>query len=319
LVRRSLLGFISLNIVVTILVTSGVILVNERLRAPGPTPERGLLQVVVTATPDPNVTPPVVYIVVTATQPGAPGEVAILPTPTGGQAPGATLDTALLPAAPGAIDAPTFTPTDPSGCPTHTLAQGEILGTLAVRYSVSVEEIRAANGLTPRDDTRLQIGQVLIIPVGGCGLASRTPTPSPSPTAAITNTPPASATPAPVVARPRLEIVQVIAAGDITEERIVIRNASTGLIEIGGWTLSDARGNVFTFPDAAMFAGREVILYTRADVNTPLALYWGLPSAIWNDPTQTITIRDGGGNVLLTVTLAALRATQSAPVPTPTP
>jgi LysM repeat protein len=44
----------------------------------------------------------------------------------------------------------------------HTLAKGETLGSVAGKYHVSVQELRAANQI--RDDRKLAVGQVLIIP-----------------------------------------------------------------------------------------------------------------------------------------------------------
>ncbi|MCC7209491.1 MAG: lamin tail domain-containing protein [Anaerolineae bacterium] len=316
--RRSLLGFLFLNIVVTILVTSAVILISDARRPNEPTPARGLLQVVVTATTDPDATLPVVYVVVTATPPGTRAAASILPTPTGGAGTVASagLDTTLLPQGVGTIEAPTFTPTDPSGCPTHSLVEGEFLGAIATRYGVTVDQIREANELTPDDDTRLQIGDVLIIPVEGCGLATRTPTPTPSPTVRITDTPLPTSTPlAALASGAQLEIVDVVSAGDITEEQIVIRNNSDAVVEIGGWTLSDANGNTYTFPDYQMFGGRSVLLYTREGENTPRALYWGLERAIWGDARQTITLRDRDGEMVLSIPISAVGAN----VPTPTP
>jgi LysM repeat protein len=315
LARRSLLGFLFLNIVVTILVTSAVILISDARRPNEPTPARGLLQVVVTATPDPNETPPVVYVVVTATPPGTRAAASILPTPTGAAVQAAGLDTTLLPQGVGTIEAPTFTPTDASGCPTHALVEGEFLGAIATQYGVTVQQIREANELAPEDDTRLQIGDVLIIPVEGCGLSTRTPTPTLSPTVRITDTPPPSSTPVAAQAGAQLEVVDVVSAGDITEEQIVIRNNSDGLVEIGGWTLEDGDGNTYTFPDYQMFGGRSVLLYTREGDNTPRALYWGLEQAIWGDPRQTITLRDRGGETVLSIPISAVGAS----VPTPTP
>lgn len=313
--RRSLLGFLFLNIVVTILVTSAVILISDARRPNEPTPARGLLQVVVTATPDPNETPPAVYVVVTATPPGTRAVGSILPTATGSLVSGVGLDSTLLPQGVGTIEAPTFTATDPSGCPTHALVEGEFLGAIATQYGVTVAQIREANELTPADDTRLQIGDVLIIPVEGCGLSTRTPTPTPSPTVHISDTPPPSSTPVAAQEGAQLEVVDVVSAGDITEEQIVIRNNSDGLVEIGGWTLEDADGNTYTFPDYQMFGGRSVLLYTREGVNTPRALYWGLEQPIWDSPRQTITLRDRDGETVLSIPISAVGAN----VPTPTP
>ncbi len=311
--RRSLIGFIFLNVVVTILVTSGIILISESRRSSAPTPPKGLLQVVITNTPDPNQTPTIIYIVVTATPQSAASGVAILPTPEDtavgatGATPGgavATFDPSMLPPSIGTIQAPTFTPTDQSGCPTYTIKKNDIVGTIAAAYGVSVNDIMRANNLSNRDLTRLQIGQVLIIPVNGCGLTTETPTPTETPTEEISPTPPPTSTTAPVVSNAKIEVSAITSPGDITAEGITIRNVSGGQIAIGGWKLKDNHGNTFTFPDYSMYEDRYVIIYTREGTTGPLALYWGLPSAIWGFPDQTITLIDASGNVQATYAAA---------------
>lgn len=310
--RRALLGFIGLNILVTFLVTSAIILVSEARRAPAPTPPGNLLRVVITATLDPLQTPQVRYIVVTATPPGQPTGIVILPTPGPGTTV-ATLDPALLPPEIGTPLVPSATAE--GGCPTYALQQGDTLGKIAAAYSVSLADLRRANSLKESDDTKLQIGQVLIIPVAGCAFSTDTPEPSITPTFTDTPTPPPSSTPRPTAAEALIEISQVISPGDITAEGTEIRNVSGGTVEIGGWTLRDRSGNVYTFPNYQLYEGRRVIVYTRQGNDTALALFWGLPQAIWGDAEQRITLSDSDGKIQLTFTLADQRQN---PVPTPT-
>ena len=86
----------------------------------------------------------------------------------------------------------TVTPT-PTALPTpawltYTIRAGDTIGAIANRFGISQEELRRANDLTPQDVTRLQIGDVIVLP----GLLQATPTPAPTPV--VTETP--SATPA---------------------------------------------------------------------------------------------------------------------------
>lgn len=73
----------------------------------------------------------------------------------------------------------------------YTVQSGDTLLAIAIRFDVSVDDIMAANGLT--DPGRLQIGQELVIPVGGQAVAAAA-----TPTAAAT----AAGTPAPTGAAP---------------------------------------------------------------------------------------------------------------------
>ncbi len=115
------------------------------------------------------------------------GQEIVIPVPT------ATTD----PAEPTAPTTPTEPPTaTPSPSPTpeplvHVVERGDLLGRLAQRYGVSVDELAAANGIDPEDV--LSIGQKLVIPgqVVPAEEISPAATPTSSPTAA---TPPATAT-----------------------------------------------------------------------------------------------------------------------------
>ncbi len=105
-----------------------------------------------------------------------------------------------------------LSPTTPVATPTpviYTVQEGDTLGAIAIQFGVTVEALQAANGID--DPTKLQVGQELIIPVGGpvevaevgstpsgAGAATATPTPSPVSTPAATPTPAPTPTPAQV-------------------------------------------------------------------------------------------------------------------------
>lgn len=86
---------------------------------------------------------------------------------------------------------PGATPTPES----YIVEEGDTLGAIAAQFGVSVEAIQAANGID--DPTKLQVGQELIIPVGGVPLSAGASTATPSLAAATPATPVAAATSAP--------------------------------------------------------------------------------------------------------------------------
>lgn len=308
--RRSLPIFLLLNVLTTMAV---VYLFNQFLtrNTVEPTPISKPLLVIVTATPDPNQPPPVTVVVVTATGAagGAPSTNAVAAANTPGVP---TLDPALLPpnletapALPTEVTAEEPTPTDPSGCPTYVVKQGDVPSTIARRYSVTTADLLKANNLTEETARRVQIGQVLIIPLNGCGLGP-TAEPSNTPTRVVLPTRPPTATLAPTASSTKLEIVAIVGAGDITSEGIEIINKSGDVINIEGWTLSDGAGNTFTFPNYQMFNGRRVIVYTRAGTNTPFALFWGLGSPVWANASGRVIIADAGGGTQLDLPVASV-------------
>lgn len=79
-------------------------------------------------------------------------------------------------------------PVQGGGGRTYTIQEGDTLSAVAEQFEVTVEEIMEANGI--EDPTRLEVGQVLVIP----GVASTGPFPTPAP-AEETPTVPSGETP----------------------------------------------------------------------------------------------------------------------------
>ena len=80
----------------------------------------------------------------------------------------------------GVVQAPVATPApaaEPAQATTHTVAAGENLFRIALRYGVPTGLLMTVNGIT--DPTTLSIGQVLVIPAGGTTAVQPTPAPAP--------------------------------------------------------------------------------------------------------------------------------------------
>jgi LysM repeat protein len=341
--RSSLLGFIVLNVVVTFATVFAAIgFLNRFSPQPTPRPVAPPIVMVVTSTPDPKGTQ-VEFIVVTAT-PGpnsglagangtaetansgnTDGVASTLPNPTtdsgGSTNPVAstavalnlpTLDPALLPPsigtgpnADGTASADGSGSGSGSSCQEYTIKKGDLAGNIAQTFGVSLDDLMNANQLTEADLSRLQIGQKLIVPINGCGLATEEPTPTITPTRFDLPTLPPTSTIAPTAATSQIEVVQVITPGDITGEGVELRNISGGVIQMKDWVLADATGLKFTFPDYRMFPGGRVTVYTRAGTNTPIVLYWGQSRAVWSGANQAIKITDAQGEVQASYSLTS--------------
>jgi hypothetical protein len=281
--------------------------------------ERVTIPVLITATPDPNVTPQV--IIVTATP--LPGSIGVLPTGILDEAQGG----ATQPAAP-TID-PEILSADsvlqatvsalPENCILHTLAEGEFPSLVAETYGANLFDLLEINGLDEDTSRFLDIGDVLIVPLEGCPLtpaqvvsvtggedeAEATAEVTAEATAEATDelTPVATITLPPTAVNARVEIVRVISAGDITAEGVEIRNTG-GVVDLQGWTLADSEGNTFTFPEQRLFTNGLVTVFTRRGTNTPISLYWGRSQAVWGEPGDAITLTDDDGDVQATLRLS---------------
>jgi hypothetical protein len=325
---RGLLLFVLLNILVTMGVAFALITYFDSREQGTAVVEYRTVVVVYTATRDPNATEEV--RIITATP--RPGEVASIPT--------GILDDATAEVTPTLAAANTLPPEIeadsslagtlsvlPEGCITHVLADGENPSILAEQYETTIEEILAANGLTEEDAGFLQIGQVLVIPLETCPLefvpiatedtsadaealggateeasaldateelaATETPADTATPTVTATITLPPTAVDA------QVQIVEVIAPGDITSEAVVMRNNGRN-VNLTGWTVSDAGGNTYTFPERNLFSNGEITLYTGSGSSTPAITYWGLDQAVWGEPGEVVTLSDANGVVQAT-------------------
>jgi LysM repeat protein len=288
--------------IVTVVVGFVLLTVYNQI-APPPTPPRvPPLQVFITTTPDPNITPAVTVIVVTAT-PGAStliplsaGTGTINPAIVGTIGTIETLDPTFLPTLPPQnTNEPGATATDPSGCPTYTVKKGDTPGGIATNNGVSLASLYKANGFTR--DPILQIGQVLVIPLNGCGLLTDTPTPLP--TKDFTPTPIPTSTAIPTTSKTVIQIQGALKPGDLAEEGINLTNVSEGVVEMTGWTLSNGTADVFKFPTFRLFPNGKVLINTRAGQNSPIVLYAGKTTAQWASG-QTVNLIDTNGVIQAT-------------------
>jgi LysM repeat protein len=336
---RALLLFILVNVLVTTGVAFAIISVFGSRDQASAVVQYATVQVIITATRDPDATLPVIIITPTP----RPGSVD-LPDDIVGE--GSTdeaapegdeesaersleqgTDEAGAPLA--VADEGTGTAL-PENCIPHTLEEGEFPSLLAEEYEVPVNSILIANGLNEETAAFLQIGQVLIIPLEGCSIQLPTPAPETEEAAAgteesaiatdatldptaealsLTETATNAATPTPSItptitlpptaAGAAMQIVEVIAPGDVTAEAVVLRNNGR-LVNLAGWTVTDVDGNTYTFDTLNVFENGEITLYTGSGEDTVIVKYWGEDTGVWGEPGDVVTLTDANGAVQAT-------------------
>jgi LysM repeat protein len=224
------------------------------------------------------------------THPAGPGRVtAPLPTSTGQAVAAAT-----LPVAPPADTEPAPGGGEPEPTPTiYEVQAGDTLGTIAQRFDVSVADIMAANGLT--DPNNIPVGLKLIIPIGGFAPPTEPPaTPGPAPTDAV-EPPRATATRDPNVPLPRLTVREVLGAGRLTDEVLVLVNEG-GPVDLAGWSVRDETGRLFVFPALMLFQDGSVNVHTTAGSDTVTDLFWGQGEPVWASG-KVVLLSDANGNL----------------------
>ncbi|MEW6716877.1 MAG: LysM peptidoglycan-binding domain-containing protein [Chloroflexota bacterium] len=180
----------------------------------------------------------------------------------------------------------TSTPIPPTPEPTESLIvyqvnSGDTLGSIALEFGVSVEELMTLNGLT--DPHTLSAGQVLFVPVHEEGTASAEVHPT---------------TEYPLVPQPlEVEIVAVVGVGDLDMERVLIKRvAGAGELSLENWRLQDENGNVYIFPRLILYKDGAVTVYSKSGVDTVVELYWGRDEPVWQSG-ELVTLSDGQMNL----------------------
>lgn len=248
-----------------------------------------------------------------ATPAGQPATVAVAESPPATTGPAGESAEAEIP--------PESTPVQSA---TYVVEPGDTLSLIAEKFSVSLSDLMIANGLTNKDF--IQIGQELVIPLGGVATATPTFTPAlaptetplpfepptplptgaavpPEPAATVgpsaTPTVPPTATPTPIptstpppVDEIKVVITEVISPGDLLRETLVILNQGAGT-SLRDWQLEGSSLGVFVFPDIFLFSGGSIRVHTAAGENTPTDLYLNQGEPAW-PPGTTIILTDAG-------------------------
>lgn len=320
--RRGLIIFIVLNVLISLGVAFGVIsLWNAQNPSAGAPVQVITVEVRLTNPPAPTFTP----WIITATPSGSIGA---LPTgvldasPAGPTTPLPTVDATLISGALGSSTTLQGTATAlPENCILHVIASGDTPFGVASQYGADFFAVMEVNGLTDETATALQIGDVLIVPLEGCpltaadvaaaagGEATEEATAEATPEATAEGTVEALPTARPTLTLPptaanaQVEIVEVIGAGDVTSEGVVIRNQGN-TINVNGWTLSDDAGTTYTFAERVLFSNAQITLFSRVGQDTAIALFWNRSAPLFK-PGAVLTLRDRNGAVQSTFRVPA--------------
>ncbi|MFC2037663.1 lamin tail domain-containing protein [Chloroflexota bacterium] len=199
----------------------------------------------------------------------------------------------------------------------YVVQPGDTLSSLALKFDVPAADIMAANRIQNADF--LQAGVELTIPIGGLPQATATwtaiptvtdtPIPFEPPSASLTATASvgeialgsATATSLPTAGELLIEIAEILDAGIVEQERVVITNVGERLADMQGWTLNDADENTYVFPNYRLWAGGSLTVHTRPgqDGNPLSSLFWGKLEAVWS-LGEVASLKNAEGEVIAT-------------------
>jgi hypothetical protein len=324
--RRSMITFIIVNILVSLGVVLGVLSVLEPQSEPAQ-PQVITVPVVYTPTRGPTQTPFIITVIPTglavlptgivgdsdpaATEDGVGGGAAVV---------AATLDEEILSADAALQGTATALP---ENCIIHVVKEGDTPFGIAEQYGTDGFTLMEVNGMDEVAASSMQIGDALIVPLEGCTLtaqvaaaaaaaadidATAEATSDADATGEATGEATEDGTPRPTPTLPptattaQMEILRVISPGDVTVEGVEIRN-NGDTVNISGWTLTDADGNEFVFPQQLLFSNAQVTVYTRSGQTTAIAFFWGQDTPVWQ-PGDTVTLTDANNRVQSTFRVA---------------
>ena len=100
-----------------------------------------------------------------------------------------------------------------------------------------------------------------------------------------------------------LTTIHADAAGDdrenLNDEYLVFANRGDDALALDGWTVTDAAGKTYTFANRSLGAGDSLTLHTGAGTANATDAFWDASGPVWNNGGDTVTVRDGSGDVVL--------------------
>ncbi|WP_436936530.1 lamin tail domain-containing protein [Halovenus marina] len=102
-----------------------------------------------------------------------------------------------------------------------------------------------------------------------------------------------------------IETIHADAEGDdrenLNDEYIVFANTGDESLALGGWTVEDEAGKIYTFPAGfTLEPGATVTVRTGTGTDTDTDLYWGAGSPVWNNGGDTVIVTAGDGERVMT-------------------
>ncbi|WP_049900067.1 ferritin-like domain-containing protein [Halococcus agarilyticus] len=89
-------------------------------------------------------------------------------------------------------------------------------------------------------------------------------------------------------------------AANLNDEFVTYGNTGDAPLDLSGWTVTDADGTTYTFPDGVTLEpGAELTLYTGSGSDTDTEFYWGQENEVWENGADTMTVRNASGEVVL--------------------
>ncbi|WP_031069313.1 lamin tail domain-containing protein [Streptomyces sp. NRRL S-118] len=98
------------------------------------------------------------------------------------------------------------------------------------------------------------------------------------------------------------------ANSSLNAEYVVIRNTTGAAVSLKGWTLTDAANHKYTFGTFTLGKGKYVTIHTGKGTNTTAHRYQGRSWYVWNNNSDTATLKKANGTRVDTCSYNSTRA-----------
>jgi LysM repeat protein len=169
---------------------------------------------------------------------------------------------------------------------TYQVSTGETLSEIALAFDVSVDQLLEINGFDNPD--AIGTGTVIFVP--------RDDASSTNGESEAISEEQMSLDEIILPDNVKVEIAVIVGAGDLASERVQLRGIGEGSLSLAGWKLRDEDQNEYSFPAITLFEDGAVNVFSSVGVDTVVALYWGLSSAVW-ESGEIATLIDNLGSV----------------------
>lgn len=88
-------------------------------------------------------------------------------------------------------------------------------------------------------------------------------------------------------------------AANLNDEYFTLQNLGTVPVDLGGWTVSNERGDVFRFPDGTVLAaGGHVFVHSGGGTDTGNVFHWNAEAPVWNNDGDVAILYDASGVIV---------------------
>jgi len=88
----------------------------------------------------------------------------------------------------------------------------------------------------------------------------------------------------------QLQIITIIGAGDVDNERVLIEHVGTQDVLLAGWTLRDDDGHRYKFPAIVLHSGASLEVFSRQGEDSVTRLFWNESDPIWEISEMAILV-----------------------------